>query len=64
MLALASPYRPATGIDSWPSPPPLRGDACANAVGVFNDAVEFALWLSPHIDGTLRDAMRRAIRSD
>lgn len=46
---------PQATFDSWPSPPPLRGDANANALGVLNDAVEFALWLSPHIlEGTLR----------
>ena len=46
---------PEASFESWPSPPPLRGDACANALGVVNDAVEFALWLSPHVlDGTLR----------
>lgn len=42
-------------FESWPSPPPLRGDVSANAVGVLNDAVEFSLWLSPHVlDGTKR----------
>lgn len=46
---------PEANFESWPSPPPIRGDAEANALGVLNDAVEFALWLSPHIlDGTLR----------
>jgi predicted nucleic acid-binding protein len=38
-----SPYR------SWPSPPPVSGNACADCVGVIVDAAEFALWLSPHI---------------
>jgi predicted nucleic acid-binding protein len=42
-------------FESWPSPPPLRGDPSANTLGVVNDAVEFSLWLSPHIlDGTKR----------
>lgn len=42
-------------FESWPSPPPLRGDPAANCVGVLNDAREFALWLSPHLlDGTGR----------
>jgi len=34
---------------SWPSPPPVRGNLAANAVGIVNDAHEFALWVSPHI---------------
>lgn len=34
---------------SWPSPPPVRGNLAANAVGIVNDCREFALWLSPHI---------------
>ncbi|MFN2462271.1 MAG: putative toxin-antitoxin system toxin component, PIN family [Candidatus Dormibacteria bacterium] len=42
-------------FESWPSPPPVRGDPAANTLGVLNDAREFALWLSPHIlDGTDR----------
>jgi predicted nucleic acid-binding protein len=46
---------PEAAFESWPSPPPLRGDPSANAVGVLNDAVEFSLWLSPHIlEGTKR----------
>jgi predicted nucleic acid-binding protein len=38
-----SPFR------SWPSPPPVSGNACADCVGIIVDATEFALWLSPHI---------------
>ena len=38
-----SPFR------SWPSPPPVSGNACADCVGIVVDAAEFALWLSPHI---------------
>jgi putative PIN family toxin of toxin-antitoxin system len=38
-----SPFR------SWPSPPPVSGNASADCVGVANDAAEFSLWLSPHI---------------
>jgi predicted nucleic acid-binding protein len=34
---------------SWPSPPPVSGNACADCVGIIVDAAEFALWLSPHI---------------
>ncbi len=46
---------PVADFESWPSPPPVRGDPAANALGVLNDAKEFALWLSPHIlDGTGR----------
>lgn len=38
-----SPFR------SWPSPPPVSGNASADCVGVANDAAEFSMWLSPHI---------------
>ncbi|TDC97284.1 PIN domain-containing protein [Actinomadura sp. 7K507] len=38
-----SPFR------SWPSPPPTSGNSSADCLGVANDAVEFSLWLSPHI---------------
>jgi predicted nucleic acid-binding protein len=38
-----SPFR------SWPSPPPVSGNACADCAGIIVDAAEFALWLSPHI---------------
>lgn len=34
---------------SWPSLPPTTGHHAADAVGVVNDAVEFTLYLSPHI---------------
>jgi predicted nucleic acid-binding protein len=55
LVAAVVDQDPEAGFDSWPSPPPLRGDPCSNALGVLNDAVEFALWLSPHVlDGTLR----------
>ncbi|MGH9117168.1 MAG: PIN domain-containing protein [Acidimicrobiales bacterium] len=40
---------------SWPSPPPVRGNLAANAVGILNDAREFSLWTSPHI---LRNTIR------
>lgn len=44
-----SPFR------AWPSPPPRSGNACADCVGVINDAAEWCLWLSPHIvDNTMR----------
>ena len=38
-----SPFR------SWPSPPPVPGNASADCLGIIVDAAEFALWLSPHI---------------
>ena len=38
-----SPFR------SWPSPPPVSGNASADCLGIVVDAAEFALWLSPHI---------------
>jgi predicted nucleic acid-binding protein len=44
-----SPFR------SWPSPPPTSGNPFADCLGIMVDAVEFALWLSPHIlDNTAR----------
>ena len=36
-------------FESWPSPPPTSGHYTADCVGIVNDAVEFSLWLSPHI---------------
>lgn len=38
-----SPFR------SWPSLPPVSGNASADCMGIIVDAAEFALWLSPHI---------------
>ena len=35
-----SPFR------SWPSPPPVSGNASADCLGIIVDAAEFALWLS------------------
>jgi predicted nucleic acid-binding protein len=44
-----SPFR------SWPSPPPTSGNPYADCLGIAVDAVEFSLWLSPHIlDNTTR----------
>lgn len=44
-----SPFR------SWPSPPPTSGNPSADCLGIIVDAVEFALWLSPHLlDNTAR----------
>lgn len=34
---------------SWPSPPPVRGNLAANALGICNDAREFSLYLTEHI---------------
>lgn len=36
-------------FQSWPSPPPVRGNPAANVIGILNDAQEFSLFLSPHI---------------
>ena len=45
----------SAAFESFPSPPPLRGDADATVLGILNDAHEVALWLSPHIlDGVRR----------
>ena len=42
-------------FESFPSPPPVRGDPNATVVGILNDAQEAALWLSPHVlDGVRR----------
>jgi len=36
-------------FQSWPSPPPVRGNPAANVIGILNDARESSLFLSPHI---------------
>jgi predicted nucleic acid-binding protein len=36
-------------FESWPSPPPTSGHDAADCVGIVNDAIEFSLWLSPHV---------------
>ncbi len=47
-----SPFR------SWPSPPPTSGNPYADCLGIVVDAVEFGLWLSPHLlDNTARVLM-------
>jgi hypothetical protein len=38
-----SPFR------SWPSPPPVSGNASADCLSVIVDDAEFVLWLSQHI---------------
>ena len=35
--------------ESWPSPPPVSGNPCADCLGIANDAREFALFLSSHV---------------
>lgn len=35
--------------ESWPSPPPVSANACADCVGIANDAREFRLFLSEHV---------------
>ncbi len=39
----------ASTFESWPSPPPVSPNPAADALGVMNDAQEFALCLSTHI---------------
>jgi predicted nucleic acid-binding protein len=39
----------ASTFESWPSPPPVSLNTAADALGVMNDAKEFALCLSTHI---------------
>jgi predicted nucleic acid-binding protein len=36
-------------FQSWPSPPPVRGNLAASVVGIVNDAHEFGLVVSEHI---------------
>lgn len=45
---------PGGAFSAWPSPPPIRGNLAANAVGIINDAREFSLYLSEHILVNLR----------
>ena len=53
-----SPFR------SWPSPPPVSGNACADCVGIIVDAAEFALWLSPHILANLKRVLEDLFKWD
>jgi len=39
----------ASTFESWPSPPPVSPNPAADALGVMNDAKEFALCVSTHI---------------
>ena len=36
-------------FESWPSPPPVTDNACADCLGIANDAREFSLFLSAHV---------------
>jgi predicted nucleic acid-binding protein len=51
-----SPFR------SWPSPPPRSGNACADCIGVMNDAAEWCLWVSPHILDNATRVLRDVIK--
>ncbi len=42
-------WRDDNSFEAWPSPPPVSRNPAADCVGIINDAVEFGLWLSPHI---------------
>lgn len=53
-----SPFR------SWPSPPPVSGNACADCVGIIVDAAEFALWLSPHILANVKRVLEDLFKWD
>ena len=53
-----SPFR------SWPSPPPVSGNACADCVGIIVDAAEFALWLSPHILSNVKRVLEDLFKWD
>src|SRR5437016_10985614 len=53
-----SPFR------SWPSPPPVSGNASADCVGIIVDAAEFALWLSPHILANVKRVLEDLFKWD
>lgn len=36
-------------FSAWPTPPPVGPNPAADCVGIANDGVEFALWLSSHV---------------
>ena len=48
----------------WKSPPPVRGDPAATALGILNQGVEFGLWLSPHILAGTRRVLTGAFGFD
>lgn len=45
---------------AWPTVPPRSPNACADCVGIVNDADEFALWLSPHVLDNVARVLRLA----
>ncbi|MHB8289691.1 MAG: hypothetical protein ACYDEY_10720 [Acidimicrobiales bacterium] len=49
VLVRAVAQRDRTEFWSWPSPPPASSNPAADCIGIFNDAEEFSLFLSPHI---------------
>jgi predicted nucleic acid-binding protein len=51
-----SPFR------SWPSPPPVSGNASADCVGIIVDAAEFAFWLSPHIIANVKRVLEDLLK--
>jgi predicted nucleic acid-binding protein len=53
-----SPFR------SWPSPPPVSGNASADCVGLIVDAAEFSLWLSPHITSNIERVLTELFKWD
>jgi putative PIN family toxin of toxin-antitoxin system len=53
-----SPFR------SWPSPPPVSGNASADCIGIIVDAAEFALWLSPHILANVKRVLEDLFKWD
>lgn len=56
---------PSATFAAWPTLPPRTDNACADCVGVVNDAREFALWLSPHIlDNTARVLKELGVSAD
>jgi predicted nucleic acid-binding protein len=44
-------------FESWPSPPPISDNPCADCLGIANDAREFSLWLSEHILANVVDVL-------
>jgi predicted nucleic acid-binding protein len=38
-----------SSFSTWPTRPPTTENPAADCIGVANDGLEFALWLSPHI---------------
>jgi predicted nucleic acid-binding protein len=38
-----------SSFSTWPTLPPTTDNPAADCIGVANDGLEFALWLSPHV---------------